>query len=328
MAQRRGVFEIGGAAAASLWAASAFAQDAGVVDAGVFDAAAPPAGARDAGELVFPAPGATGVVLNPGLIVRIPQAHLDPSRVLSDPPPLEGGLLVRDDAGGLVAVSDELALETPRPLGSPDRALDGAQVEVSTGPLALAPGRRYEVLSRMTRCELEGDTGIACLHNEYIAIGAFTTGSAIDATGPVIESIRVGPSPGMCLVTLEVTASDDHAPPSGLRYTTYQGGWLGPSLVFQTPFVNRAGRVPMSIIAIDPSGNAGAPFEVEVDGCPSLSLGNDYGSSSPEPVNPRPSTGSDGGGCALAPAATPRWIESAVLGLLAAFLLGRRQRAR
>ena len=119
MAQRRGHLGIGGAlgAAVSLWAASAFTQDAGAVDAGVFDAGARDAGsaspgASDAGELVFPAPNATGIVLNPGIIVRIPGAVLDPARVPSDPPPLESGLLVRDDAGGLVAVSDLVALET------------------------------------------------------------------------------------------------------------------------------------------------------------------------------------------------------------------------
>jgi len=332
MAQRTGHLGVGGAlgVAVSLWAASAFTQDAGAVDAGVdggvLDAGSPRA--SDAGELVFPAPNATGIVLNPGLIVRFPGAVLDPARMPSDPPALQGGLLVRDDAGGLVVVSDLVALEIPRPHGGSDMALENAQVEVSTGPLALAPGRRYEVLSRMSVCEPSGAQRIACLRNEYLPIGAFTTGSDLDATGPVIQSIRVEPGPGLCLVTLTVSASDDHAPPGALRYTTFQDGWLGPTLVIETPTGSSAPRTSMSIIPVDPSGNHGASVDVEVDGCPSF--GDDLSDypRDENPIHPGQAPASDGGGCGLARAAAPRWADGLAVSLLAALMAWLRRQLR
>jgi hypothetical protein len=324
---------VGGAlgGALSLWAASAVAQDAGLVDAGVgdagvLDAGAPSPGASDAGELVFPTPNATGIVLNPGLIVRLSGAVLDPTRLPSDPPPLEGGLLVRDDVGGLVAVSKLVALETPRPHGAADMPIESTQVEVSTGSLALAPGRRYEVLSRMSLCEASGAQRIACLRNEYRPIGAFTTGSDVDATGPVITSISVGPSPGVCLVTLTVSATDDHAPPGALRYTTYQDGWLGPTFVSSTPLVAGEGRETLSIFPVDPSGNRGAPVEVEVVGCPSYRDGIDYLEPDPYPAPPRHVGTSSNAGCSLAREAAPRWTDGVAVSLLAAVMAWLRRR--
>src|SRR5262245_55958559 len=76
MRHPRGLVELGMAlcaatvCAGTLLAASASAQDAGGADGGTPDINA----STSAAKLLYPSPGALGVVLNPGLILQIEQA--------------------------------------------------------------------------------------------------------------------------------------------------------------------------------------------------------------------------------------------------------------
>lgn len=245
-----------------------------------------------AARLVYPAPGATGVVQNPGLLVAIERASLHPApprRAPPDPPALGEGLLLRDDAGRIIAAGPLLTIETPRPIGATRAAAD-SRVEIATSPLELEPDTHYEVLSRAAVCAGDDGVRVACLQEEYVAIGDFTTGTELDRTPPVITSVEVAPSPGACLVALNVVASDDHAEPDALRFQSSGLAWLGPRLVVPAPEADDGeSRVALSLVALDPSGNRGLTLVVDVDGCPRPDdLEDDYLSDAFEPVAPAP----------------------------------------
>jgi hypothetical protein len=341
------------AVAGSLWAAAARAQDAGMgaaggvdvsagdagsgggVDANSVDGGTPGVASSTAGELVYPPPGGTAVVLNPGLIVRIPLAALGDRDASSNRSAFGAGLLVRDDAGGLVALGPIVALETARPDSSRSyfegvdwpapMSLPNSRVELATAPLALSPGRRYEVLSRMATCPTTDGLAIACLGDEYVGIGAFTTGTELDSKAPVFESATLGDSPGTCLAALTLTASDDHAASNAIRFTTDEDGFLGPDLVLPVPRVpSRDELATLRLIPIDPSGNRGAPFEVEVDGCPSPVP--DY--ASPIDTQPRPVTNQESDSCSIMPAAGLGELRGLGVVALAALLVLGPRRAR
>lgn len=219
---------------------------------------------------MFPAPGATGVVLNPALVVVLERTSFErtpPRRAPPEPPALGEGLLLRDDAGRLIAVGPLVALETPRPIGA-TRALDDARVEIATNPVELARETHYEVLSRVAVCAGAGDARVACLQDEFVVIGDFTTGTELDRTPPAITSVEVKAGPGECLLALSVTAFDDRAPPDALRFQSFGLALLGPNLIVPAPEVSdREGVASLALTPIDPSNNRGLTFIVEVGGC-------------------------------------------------------------
>ena len=87
-----------------------------------------------------------------------------------------------------------------------------------------------------------------------------------------------------------------------------------------TPLVAGEGRETLSIFPVDPSGNRGAPVEVEVDGCPSYRDGIDYLEPDPYPAPPRHVGTSSNAGCSLAREAAPRWTDGVAVSLLAAVM--------
>jgi hypothetical protein len=326
-------------AAGVLWVAAAFAQDAGV-DAGGSDAGAPNApGSIPAGALVYPPAGATGVVLNAGLILRLEQTILEPSidaPVSPDPPALGEVLLLRDDSGRLIAAGKTATVETPRPYWAA-QALANSQVEIATGPLTLSPQTHYQVLSRVAVCPPdgggEGGVRIACLQEEFVEISDFTTGTEVDRQGPMIASVDQGASPGSCLAELSVVASDDHVPPSALRFASDAVAFLGPNLVLPTPApTNSGGRATLLVVPIDPSNNRGPGREVDVEACLRLVGEDGFNDSQPplaSPTAPALVAGTPGSsGCAVASGlATPASGLGVTLFALLTVLATARRRA-
>jgi hypothetical protein len=185
MRQRRGLERVGAAlgVAGGFWVASAFAQG---VDAGDTDAGLPgKVGPLPAGTLVYPPAGATDVVLNTGLILRVEEVVLDPlsaGRLASGRSALGEGLLLRDDSGQLIATGEMVISPTVRPSIAP--LLAAADVEISTAPLVLWPETHYRVLSRVAVCTgEEGAARSVCLQNEFVEIADFTTGTESDRAG-------------------------------------------------------------------------------------------------------------------------------------------------
>lgn len=322
--------------AATLWGVPASAQDAGALDAGsnagggvAADAGTPdPDAAMAEGQLVYPPPGATGVVLNPGLLVvleRTSLASAPPRRAAPDPPALGEGLLLRDDAGAITTAGPLLTLETPRPLGAASAAAD-SRVEISTQPLELPAATHFEVLSRIAVCAGEDAVRVACLQERYVTIGDFTTGTERDRTAPVVASVTVGPSPGHCLTALHVEASDDHAAPGALRFESFELALLGPDLVFPAPTLDvDERRAHLSLVPIDPSNNRGPTLEVEVEGCPRSDVFDDESDIAPAPSEPVALQ--KHGGCTFTAGSTRPATACAVLAL-AALLAARRPRSR
>lgn len=225
-----------------------------------------------AGELVFPKAGATDVVTNPSLLLRIEDAILDPTlsrQQVSAVPALGEGLLLRAADGTLLAPGPLAALETPRSFGTA-QAPPGAHVEIATAPLDLAAGAHYEVLSRLAVCAEQG-RAVACLSGEYRVIGEFDTGTGPDRQPPSIASVEVGTSPGACLAAFTIVASDDHAAPDTLRFAIDAEGFLGPDVVLPIPGPTGVEALtPLRIVPIDPSGNRGPAFVVGVPFCSEL----------------------------------------------------------
>jgi hypothetical protein len=310
----------------SLWVASAFAQDAGV------DAAAPnEQGPLAAGTLVYPPAGATDVVLNPGLILRLAQTSLipstDPRLRSTDTPALGDGLLLRDDSGRLIAAGGMLAVETARPFGAP-QPLPNVHVEISTEPFELSPQTHYQVLSRVAVCPAEDGARVVCLQDEFVEIGDFRTGSELDRQAPTITALAEGPSPGQCLTALSVVAADDHATTSELRFAIDAVAYLGPDVVLPTPGVPiNEPRTTVSVVALDPSNNRGPAFEVDVESCylPVTDTLQAAPASSPPVSRDAASAGS---GCTLAPRQAPSAIGGVSLSALLTVLLTARRRAR
>jgi hypothetical protein len=226
--------------------------------------------ATAAGDLVFPEPGATGVVLNPSLLLRIDRAILDPLRlggVPLEPPAIGEGLLLRDASGSLLAPGALVTLESPRSYGEARPPLD-SHVEIATAPLVLAEQTHYEVLSRIAVCAGPEERWVACLQDEYRLIGEFDTGTESDRAAPVITSIELRPSPGECLMALNIAASDDHTPPQALRFAVWEQAFQGTNLVLPTNAQARGDElVSLQVVPVDASGNRGQAFAVEVPTC-------------------------------------------------------------
>ena len=89
-------------------------QDAG---AGEASDAGTDAGVAPDLQLLFPPLGATDVVINPSLLLRVQGAALDPALSSESKPASFEGLLLRDPLGSLVAVGSLLALQPPRIAG-------------------------------------------------------------------------------------------------------------------------------------------------------------------------------------------------------------------
>ena len=304
----------------------AFAQDPGV------DAAAPGGqGPLPAGALVYPPAGATGVVLNPGLILRLEQTisspSIDPRFFSPDDQALGDGLLLRDDSGRLLAGGRMVTVETARPFGAP-QALPSAHVEISAGPFALSPQSHYEVLSRLAICPADGGVHVVCLQDEFVEIGDFTTGAEFDRQGPIIASVAEGESPGQCLTSLSVVASDDHAPASALRFGIDTVAYLGPNVALPTPSVPiDEPRTTVLVVPIDPSNNRGQAFELEVESCyvPVTDI------LQPAPAPPAPASreaASPGSGCVLRPTPAPSAISAISMFVLLTVLPIARRRVR
>ncbi|HTV21541.1 MAG TPA: hypothetical protein VMG12_22790 [Polyangiaceae bacterium] len=333
--------------APSLWGVSAQAQDAGVGDAGVASDAgplSPPDGETSDGgaptptaRLVYPAPGSTGVVRGSSLLVVVERASLQrtpPRRQPPEPPALGEALLLRDDAGGIIAVGPLVAFETPRPVWA-ERAPENARVEIASGSLELEPLTHYQVLSRTAVCPAEDGARVVCEREAFGVLGDFTTGNRFDTEPPLITSVEVGPSPGECLVALSVTAADDHAPPEALRYESSGLILLGPNPVLPAPEPDRSGlRGELALTAIDPSNNRGLTVVVEVDRCTKpdvqvedsfADLGDDYGG--PPTTPPDLNVHSNDRGCAFAIGAPSAGTNASALALATLFML-RRRRAR
>jgi hypothetical protein len=184
-------------------------------------------------------------------------------------------------------------------------ALANPRVEIATAPLALSPQTHYQVLSRVAVCPGEGGFRVACLQEEYVELGDFTTGTESDRQGPTIASVDQGASPGECLLALSVVASDDHAPLSALRFGI-NDALLGPDLVLLMP--GSAVPTTLPLVPIDPSNNRGPALQIDVDACTPLVIygGSDYGfPASALPVQRRPvaasQDGGGGSGCAVVP---------------------------
>jgi hypothetical protein len=252
------------------------------------------------------------VVQNPGLLVRIERAVVDrspariPSIVPPDPPALGEGLLLRDDAGTLISAGEMVTLETLRPYGVARPPAD-SQVEITTRPLALSALTHYEVLSRVAACgPADDDIRVACLQEEFVVLGDFTTGMELDREGPSIASVELGPSLGECLAALTVVASDDHAAPGALRFGMSTIGFLGPNPVLPTPAPTDATRrVMLSVVPIDPSNNRGAATLLEVEACGLLVPDDDINFSLPSApetqTGPAPQAVKGESGCAFTP---------------------------
>jgi hypothetical protein len=257
---------------------------------------------------VFPLPGATGVVLNPSLLLRIDRAILDPLRRTAppEPPAIGEGLLLRDASGSLLAVGALLALESPRSYGEPSPPLD-SHVEIATAPLTLAAQSHYEVLSRIAVCAGAEERWVACLQDEYRLIGEFDTGTESDQAAPVITSVELRPSPGECLIALSIAASDDHTRPPALRFSVWDEAFQGTELVLPTNAQAQGDDlVSLQLVPIDASGNPGQAFTIEAPSCTRLPPREDSfvdllpaPTSSPPRPNPPASKPSS---CAITPA--------------------------
>lgn len=296
-------------------------QDAGAPESSTAsDAGTEADGSADAGTasgptLLFPAIGATDVVTNPALLMRIEGVALDspystPTSVTID------GLLLRDPGGNLVAVGLLDALQpTLEPTAAP-------RVELSSAPLTLKANTRYEVFSRIAICESTPNSKL-CSDDEYHSLGTFETGAVADHEAPSISSIRVEQGATPCLNSLPVVASDDLAPPSALRFRAQEKTWLGPTLSLASEW----GWSPNSwqVEPVDPSGNRGAAVSVELFPCGSnsgfgsVALPDGPSSSSSSTTTPTasqsPPPRRHQHGCSLA--AQPTRAEPSSIGVLA-----------
>ncbi|MEO8183626.1 MAG: hypothetical protein ABI895_32745 [Deltaproteobacteria bacterium] len=232
-----------------------------------------------------------------------------------DAPALGEGLLLRDDSGRLIAAVKMVALETARPFAA-QQAPSNTHVEISTGPFELSPQTHYQLLSRVAVCSAQDGVRVACLQEEYVAIGDMTTGTEFDRQGPMIASVTNGTTAGQCLAALPVVASDDHATAGALRFAIDTLAYLGPDVVLPTPIsLTDEGRTTVSVVPIDPSNNEGPAFEIDVEAC---YLPPTDGPP-PGPIRrlPRPAEAdSSASGCALAPRPAP-----SAMGVVALFLL-------
>jgi MYXO-CTERM domain-containing protein len=274
--------------------------------------------------LLFPQIGATDVVTNPALLMRMEKVALDPKIYQGS----TDGLLLREPSGNLVAVGRLLVIEPPLDPTSDPR------VEVSSATLELKANTRYEVLSRVALCDQGTPIPILCFAAEYHSLGAFETGSLSDHEPPSISSVHADGFSARCLNSLSVVASDDLAPPNALRFWVGNGqAWLGPTLSVPTSFAD-VGTV--DVVPVDPSGNRGAALPVQLGVCgPNSGYGSvtppdgPASSSSPSatstPLNPAPRRHKHGCSLGAPPAAAPPWSWG-LLALASLCLYRRRQR--
>jgi hypothetical protein len=297
-------------------------QDAGVPDAGAARDAGAEADAGMAPEatLLFPQIGATGVVTNPALLMRLEGVALD-AKLYETLATFEG-LILRDPGGNLVAVGPLQALQ-PRP----DASLD-FRVELSSATLELKANLRYEVLSRLAICD-GAPSRTVCFEDEYHSLGTFETGTVADQQPPTISSISTKEDADPCLKWLSVVASDDLAPPGALRFVVAEQpfAWLGPTLSVQIGW-----RLLSSaqVVPVDPSGNRGAPVSTELGFCGpnsgygSVTLPDGPASTPTSPASAPPRRHEHG--CSLVSAAAATSSNVSVLALASLWLYRRRQR--
>lgn len=283
---------------------------------------ASPAGAQeDSLEplLLFPAPGTSNVVLNPGLLLRIPGAGLDPSASPGGAS-LAGGLVVRDATGNLLGVGKLALRDVNSYCGGNCNPLDNA-VEIATAPLMLAAAVSYEVLSQMGVCPAAQGTSVVCLLNEFRSIGRFETGSRVDVEAPIIHAASIDASTDVCAPRVSVQASDDSAAGDSIRFfvDALQPALFGPSFTLHGVYSRSGEMARLSLIPTDPSGNRGQPFALDVSACANP---NDQQSDIPLRVSSdeAPDFHSGGTGCALH-VAEPRSAASSAAAIAAALLI-------
>jgi hypothetical protein len=292
--------------------------------------AEPDAGTASGATLSFPRLGATDVVINPALLMRIERAALEPAIYGAPRSASFDGLLLRDPIGNLVAVGPLGAMQPPRH-GDRD-----PRVELSSATLELKPNTRYEVLSRIGICD-GTPAPTVCLEDEYHSLGAFETGIVFDHKPPSISSIGEEAVYGDCLAEFSVVASDDLAPPNALRFLVDEQAWLGPRLSLARMGASLQSQ-HVQVVPVDPSGNRGELASVDLADLrfcgfpPNQGLDDAVGGSAPTTIPaPRPPLPSeprhDHHGCSLAaPPASATASSFSVLALASLWLSWRRQR--